>query len=428
MWLINFNSQRTDTFKSAIKAFTFNKISDLCLFSSLLIGYLLFKSATLSTWNIDSFLLSTVEKTPINYLHSFSILLLIAACIKSAQLGFHLWLPDSMDAPVPASALIHSATLVSAGVYLLLRFYDLIQISGLTSLVALIGASTAAYGGVVAGMQTDLKRALAYSTISHCGFLFTLTAIGGSSTALLYLFLHGFFKALSFICAGDFIRLSSGYQDLNRMGGFFFLNPSLSAQFFIAMGNLCGLPFFIGYFFKSNLQVLLINNNNSINSLLCLFIFIGFLSSILYFFKVFYCVVFSFKKANYKNLHEFYKAGLMFFKYPLKSPKALMVVFWFIYFTSLICIFKYFDFTSGGFNCVITDLQMSSMGNNVYSNNSLLHTKTETINYLFMFYTFFTAVAYTLIIVYTCRRSGWPSLVNSITLVIFFIIFSCGFL
>jgi NADH-quinone oxidoreductase subunit L len=231
-----------------------------------------------------------------------------------------------MDAPVPASALIHSATLVSAGVYILLRFYDILQFSGFMPAVALLGACTAAYGGVVAGMQTDLKRALAYSTISHCGFLFLTTALGGSSAALLYLFLHGFFKALSFICAGDYIRLSAGYQDLNRMGGFYFFTPSLSSQFLIAMGNLCGLPFFLGYFFKNNFQTLFLTNSY-MGCLTNFFVILGLLSSLLYFFKVFYCVVFSYKKTNYKTIQDFYTFNNLNFQFPLKTPKALYIIF-----------------------------------------------------------------------------------------------------
>lgn len=256
----------------------------------------------------------------------FSVLLSIAACIKSAQLGFHLWLPDSMDAPMPASALIHSATLVSAGIYLLLRFLDLIVLSGISQYLCTVGAVTAVYGGVVAGTQTDLKRALAYSTISHCGFLFVATIVGGSEIALLYLFLHGFYKALSFICAGEAIRASMGYQDLNKMGGLFFICPSLSSQFLIAMGNLCGLPFFLGYLFKSNFQLLLLTNNNLSLSIVIL-LTLGFLSSLFYFFKVFYSVVFTFKKNNYKSYLELYKIGLFSANMPLKNPKVLIFIF-----------------------------------------------------------------------------------------------------
>jgi NADH:ubiquinone oxidoreductase subunit 5 (subunit L)/multisubunit Na+/H+ antiporter MnhA subunit len=310
-----------------------------------------------------------------------------------------------MDAPVPASALIHSATLVSAGIYILFRFYDIIHFAGFSTSIALLGACTAAYGGVVAGMQTDLKRALAYSTISHCGFLFTLTVLGGSSIALLYLFLHGFYKALSFICAGDFIRLGAGYQDLNRMGGFFFLSPSLSAQFLISMGNLCGLPFFLGYFFKNNFQSAQLVNNNAnffVNTLLIC----GLISSLFYFFKVFYCVVFSFKKTNYKNLIDFYKKSLLSFKFPLKSPKALLIIFWFILFVSLCCVFWYFNYTSSTLACNVTDTQVSVVDLNFLQRASIKVSEFTKINYFFLFYTVFCNAILVLHLYNSCRRTG----------------------
>jgi NADH:ubiquinone oxidoreductase subunit 5 (subunit L)/multisubunit Na+/H+ antiporter MnhA subunit len=331
-----------------------------------------------------------------------------------------------MDAPVPASALIHSATLVSAGVYLILRFFDILQVSGFLPLISVLGALTAAYGGIVAGLQTDLKRALAYSTISHCGFLFTFTALGGSSASLLYLFLHGFFKALSFICAGEFIRVSAGYQDLNRMGGGFFQTPSLSAQFLVAMGNLCGLPFFIGYFFKSNFQNYVLNSGY-VNFLLVVLLLVGLLCSLLYFFKVFYCVVFSFKKTNFKLLQESLKQNKNYFKYPLKNPRALVAIFWFLMIATLVCIFLYFPFKNNIITCNITDTQVSSMGLlSVPTNNSVV--KHNQVNYLFAFYTFFLCIAVTLIISYSCRRIGWCSFINNLFLVIASLILGYAYL
>lgn len=150
-----------------------------------------------------------------------AIALLSAASIKSAQIIGHLWLPDSMEAPVPASALIHSATLVSAGIFLVLRFYPIFEQSWVFyNLMPLMGALTAAYGGLVAAYQTDAKRLLAYSTISHCGFLMLLCTLGSPSHVIVYLYIHGFFKATSFLCVGNVIRFAKNYQDLGRMGNF----------------------------------------------------------------------------------------------------------------------------------------------------------------------------------------------------------------
>ena len=160
--------------------------------------------------------------TNIVHIHNLDFIALVflgASFIKSAQIGGHLWLPDSMEAPVPASALIHSATLVSAGVFLILRLHPLFEHTFIFYLVTpVVGAFTAMYGGLVAYYQTDLKRILAYSTISHCGFLIFMTTLGAVEFTLAYLYVHGFFKAIAFLCAGNLIRFCKNYQDLRRMG------------------------------------------------------------------------------------------------------------------------------------------------------------------------------------------------------------------
>ena len=123
-----------------------------------------------------------------------------------------------MEAPVPASALIHSATLVSAGIFVLLRFKFLLIEANFLYVIIVIGSFTAAYGGVVAAAQTDVKKLLAYSTMSHCGFLYMLVGFGDEYITISYLFLHGLFKAMTFYCVGSFIRFY-GTQDTRYMGG-----------------------------------------------------------------------------------------------------------------------------------------------------------------------------------------------------------------
>ena len=147
---------------------TFNLISDIHLLSSFVSFFLVSKTS-----NCSIFLnLLILEGIPRSSLLWFGTMTLIGcASIKSVQIVGHLWLPDSMEAPVPASSLIHSATLVSAGIYLLCRFNILLVTSGCVPVLITIGAITAAYGGVVAAAQTDMKKLLAYSTMSHCGFL-----------------------------------------------------------------------------------------------------------------------------------------------------------------------------------------------------------------------------------------------------------------
>lgn len=133
----------------------------------------------------------------ISLLELISFFFISCAFIKSAQFGAHIWLPDSMEAPVPASALIHSATLVSAGIYLLLRLSPLFELSFYAMfIIPLIGSLTAFYGGIVSAFQSDTKKTLAYSTISHCGFLMVAYSTGVLEFVILYLYVHGFLKQL----------------------------------------------------------------------------------------------------------------------------------------------------------------------------------------------------------------------------------------
>ena len=154
-----------------------------------------------------------------------------------------------MEAPVPASALIHSATLVSAGIFLLLRFQELIFVSNLNNFLITLGFITAAYGGCVAASQTDVKKLLAYSTMSHCGFLFSTVGLFDFYITILYLFLHGFFKASTFYCVGSFVRLYKT-QDTRLMGSgqHFFFGDSI--LLILCAANLCGLPLTIGAIYK----------------------------------------------------------------------------------------------------------------------------------------------------------------------------------
>lgn len=223
--------------------------------------------------------------------------MLFAAFVKSAQFGFHVWLPDSMEAPVPASALIHSATLVSAGVFLIMRFYPILELSLYFKLVtALVGALTALAGGLSAVFQTDLKKILAYSTISHCGFLIFLCSFGNFKLVIVYLFVHGFFKAISFLCVGNLIRFSKNYQDLRRMGSFF---KYLPAEFFFlvfSLLNLSGLPFFFGFYSKTLL--FMISDVLYFRDAIFCMILLSCITGLFYSFNILYYSFFDSKKAR----------------------------------------------------------------------------------------------------------------------------------
>jgi NADH-quinone oxidoreductase subunit L len=206
-----------------------------------------------------------------------------------------------MEAPVPASALIHSATLVSAGIYLLLRFTTLFELSKISIfLIAVIGSLTAFYGGLVSMYQSDTKRILAYSTISHCGFLMVLYTTGVMEYVVLYLYVHGFFKAAVFLCVGNIIRFSKNNQDFKRMGLFYKYLPFDCFASFICLINLSGLPFTFGFYIK-HLLFIGLNSNFILYYFVLINCLFGALTGLFYSYRLFYNVFFDVKKAKKKQ-------------------------------------------------------------------------------------------------------------------------------
>lgn len=296
-YLINFWSSRRGTVKSSFKAFFFNKISDLFLFLFLVLIFWLLYSNSISLINVKV-MLNTVNTTLVYEFAAAT--LFMCTMFKSAQLFGHLWLPDSMEAPVPASALIHSATLVSAGIYLLLRFTPLIVFNNLHTVAFYIGSVTAAYGAIVSASQTDMKKLLAYSTVSHCGFLFVTISTELYTTSIIYLFLHGLFKALTFFCAGSFIRVA-GSQDTRLMGGLNRVLPVDTIFLIICAFNLGGLPFSLGYLYKSSLLTAILSVNTTVVCLgLCI---IGLLCSVIYVYRLVYYSAFDVSKEFFLSIY-----------------------------------------------------------------------------------------------------------------------------
>ena len=180
-----------------------------------------------------------------------ALLLFMGACGKSAQLPLHVWLPDAMEGPTPVSALIHAATMVTAGVYMVARSHVLFERSGVAlDVVAWVGTATALFAATVALMQTDIKRVLAYSTVSQLGYMFAAVGIGAYAAGIFHLVTHAFFKALLFLGAGSVIHGLSGEQDLRRMGG---LAPRMvitTITMTIGAAGLAGVPGLAGFFSK----------------------------------------------------------------------------------------------------------------------------------------------------------------------------------
>ncbi len=183
-----------------------------------------------------------------------ALLLFMGACGKSAQLPLHVWLPDAMEGPTPVSALIHAATMVTAGVYMVARSHAIFERSGVAlDVVMWVGVATALFAATIALVQTDIKRVLAYSTVSQLGYMFAAVGLGAYGAAIFHLVTHAFFKALLFLGAGSVIHGLSGEQDLRKMGG---LAPRMvitAVTMTIGAAGLAGVPGLAGFFSKDEI-------------------------------------------------------------------------------------------------------------------------------------------------------------------------------
>ena len=184
-------------------------------------------------------------------LTSIALCLLLGAAGKSAQLPLYVWLPDAMEGPTPVSALIHAATMVTAGVYMIARTHFLFDRAPIAlAIVAIVGAATALFAATIALVQNDIKRVLAYSTISQLGYMFLGCGVAAYSAAIFHLMTHAFFKALLFLAAGSVIHAMGGEQDMRKMGG---LRKKLPITFWTmtaAVIAIAGIPPFAGFFSK----------------------------------------------------------------------------------------------------------------------------------------------------------------------------------
>ncbi len=235
------------------KAFWVNRVGD---FGFLLGLFLLFRQfGTLDFASIfrDSAAMP-VETAGHGVLTAITLLLLAGATGKSAQLPLYVWLPDAMEGPTPVSALIHAATMVAAGVYMVARSHVLFVHAPLAMFaVAVIGCATALFAATIALVQTDIKRTLAYSTISQLGYMFLACGVGAFGAGIFHLMTHAFFKALLFLGAGSVMHATSGEQDMRRMGGLRKAIPWTYGTMLVATLAISGTPGFSGFFSKEEI-------------------------------------------------------------------------------------------------------------------------------------------------------------------------------
>ncbi len=253
--LINHWYERESANNAAIKSFIVNRVGDFAFFFGLLGVFVVFGSLD---FDVIFAKVPQVAGQPMNFLGfqvdaltTICLLLFVGAMGKSAQLGLHVWLPDAMEAPTPVSALIHAATMVTAGVFMLVRLSPLFQAAPLAlDVVAVVGALTAFMAATIALTQFDIKRIIAYSTMSQLGFMFVACGVSAYDAAMFHLFTHAFFKALLFLGAGVVIHALSGEQDIRKMGGLAKLLPVTAIAMAIGSLALAGMPGFAGYYSK----------------------------------------------------------------------------------------------------------------------------------------------------------------------------------
>ena len=283
--LISFWYQELKNADAGRKAFIVTRIGDTAFGIAMVWMFQLFGTVSITELNTLGFLM------PVGVLTGIGLLLLLGAAGKSAQVPLMVWLPDAMAGPTPVSALIHAATMVTAGVYLMMRMMPLVGASPVVhATVALTGGITAFYGATCALAQRDLKRVLAYSTISQIGYMLLAVGVGAITAATYHLLVHAFFKALLFLGAGCIIAALHHEQDLFRMGGLRKSNPLVFWPFLAGAACLAGIPLSGGFFSKDAILLEVLRRGDPLAFALCgLGLATAFLTSI-YTFRMVYLV------------------------------------------------------------------------------------------------------------------------------------------
>ena len=256
--LIGFWHHKDSANKAAIKAFVVNRVGDFGY--AIGIAGIFYIFGTISFDNIfeqvDQFSDHQIQFLSFSFptLDLLCFLLFIGAMGKSAQLGLHTWLPDAMEGPTPVSALIHAATMVTAGVFLVARMSPLYEFAIFTNLfITIIGAATAIFAASIALTQNDIKRVIAYSTCSQLGYMFFAAGVGAYNASIFHLTTHAFFKALLFLSAGSVIHAMHHEQDMRKMGGLFKKIPFTATMMWIGSLAIIGFPYLSGYYSKESI-------------------------------------------------------------------------------------------------------------------------------------------------------------------------------
>ena len=298
--LIGFWKEKTSAVLAARKAFVMNVIGDVGM---VIAAFIIFDHlGTLNFLEVFAAAKSTFRPND-DAILLITMFLLVGAFAKSAQIPLHTWLADAMEGPTPVSALIHAATMVTAGVYLIARCHVLYELAPFTMyLIATVGAVTAIFAGSMAMVQYDIKRVIAYSTMSQLGFMFLAVGVGMYSIAMFHLMTHAFFKALLFLSAGSVIHGLNDEQDIRKMGGIRHSMPITHVTFLIGSLALAGFPLTSGFFSK---EAIIINSYHADmgNIIFWAMAIIGAVMTGFYIFRV-YFYVFSGQPRTDVSAHE----------------------------------------------------------------------------------------------------------------------------
>jgi NADH-quinone oxidoreductase subunit L len=246
--LIGFWFERKSAADAGKKAFVVNRVGDAGFLLGVFLIYTTFGTFTYT----DVFQHAPEASTAV--LTAITLCLFVGAMGKSAQIPLYVWLPDAMEGPTPVSALIHAATMVTAGVYMVVRSHVLYQLAPISAeFVAIIGGLTAIFAASIGLVQNDIKRVLAYSTVSQLGYMFLGAGVGGFIAAIFHLVTHAFFKGLLFLASGSVIHALSGEQDMRKMGALRQHLPITSRVFYVGAVAIAGIPPFAGFWSKDNI-------------------------------------------------------------------------------------------------------------------------------------------------------------------------------
>ena len=299
--LISFWYRRTTATEAGMKAFVINVVGDVGL---VLAALFIFRE--LGTFDFLEAFQAAPETFDPNEgtIVAICLLLLVGAFAKSAQLPLHTWLPDAMEGPTPVSALIHAATMVTAGVYLIARTHPLFELAPTAAdIAAAVGLATLLVAGSIALVVTDLKRIIAYSTMSQIGYMVVGVSIGAYSAGLFHLMTHAFFKALLFMAAGSIIAAMANRQDIDRMSGFGKAMPFTAAALIIGSLALAGFPGTSGFFSKDEI-LSFADERSGFYTLIAVLGYLGALLTAVYSFRIVFRVVTGEPCAEARELEE----------------------------------------------------------------------------------------------------------------------------